>query len=411
MIKRMIAMVLSLLLTFTVFTYSSTTNRMTTFAADEQPPLQTIQTNVPELAPQANSAILVESNSGKILYGKQLHKPVAIASVTKVMTTLLALEAIARGELKLSDKVTASQYASSMEGTRLYLAKGDVYSVDDLLRGVMMISGNDAAIAIAEHIAGSEQAFVARMNERARQLGMKNSKFANPHGLPVLRQLENHYSTAYDVAVMSRELLKYEKVFEYTSKSYHRFYLNDGKLFEMNNSNPLLGKYKGVDGLKTGFTNLALHCLVASAKRDGMRLITVVLGEPTKIDRANETAAMLDYGFQQYKPYSFIKKGEPVGIFSIYKGVKSRHVLRAPTDYQIIVEKNDNLRDFHYRITLDHHMPAPIEAGTKIGKIEIYKKQKMIETRPILMDISVAKARFFDHLGFVFRTLFFAEKI
>ena len=246
-----------------------------------------------KLAEQGKSAILIEASSGKILYEKNAHERMAPASMTKMMSMLLAMEKIDRGELKWSDIVTVSENASGMGGSQILLETGEQMSVEDLFKGVAVASGNDAVVALAEHIAGTEENFVKMMNDKAKELGLKDTSFKNPHGLDTA----NHYSSAHDMAMIALELSKHPDVFKYTS--IYEDYLRkdtDRKIWLVN-TNKLVRFYDGVDGMKTGYTEGAGYCLTATAKKNGMRLIAVAMGEPDSKTRNSEVTNMLNYGF------------------------------------------------------------------------------------------------------------------
>jgi len=253
----------------------------------------------PDLAIDAQSAILIEASTGQVFYEKNADEALPPASVTKIMTLLLVMEAIDSGSIALSDMVSVSDYASSMGGSQVYLKAGETMSVEDLLKSVVIASANDAAVALAEFLMGSEEAFVKRMNERAKELGMENTNFENTNGLD--DTAENHLISARDIATMSRELIKHEKILEYSSTWMDS--IRNGE-FGLTNTNRLIRFYSGANGLKTGSTSKAKFCISASAKRDGMQLIAVIMGSPTR-DIRNECAKkLLDYGFANYGCYS-----------------------------------------------------------------------------------------------------------
>lgn len=229
------------------------------------------------LAPQARAAVVMDFATGKVLYEKDAHEKLPMASITKIMTMLLTMEAIDSGRLKYTDKIRTSEYASSMGGSQIFLEPGETMTVNDLLKGIAIASANDACVAIAEHLSGSESAFVEQMNERARQLGMDDTHFVNCNGLPA----PNHYCSAHDIALMSRELLKHPDITRYTSVYSDYLRKDTDHPLWLVNTNKLVRFYDGVDGLKTGFTAEAKYCLSATAKRpDGFRVIAVVMGEP-----------------------------------------------------------------------------------------------------------------------------------
>jgi len=268
-----------------------------------------------DLAPGARSAILMDAGTGTIIYEKNSHDKLPPASITKIMTMLLTVEALDEGKLQLTDKVRTSEYAASMGGSQIFLEPGEEMTVDEMLKGIAMASGNDASVAIAEKIAGSESAFVDLMNKKVEELGLKDTHFANCNGLPA----ENHYSSAHDIAVMSRELLKHDRIIKYTG-SYQDYLRKDStKPFWLVNTNKLVRFYTGADGLKTGYTAEAKFCLSATASRDGLRAVAVVLGEPNTKTRNSEVSGMFDYLFSQYKMHTIHKEGDSIGTLKIEK--------------------------------------------------------------------------------------------
>src|SRR6476620_10006817 len=269
-----------------------------------------------ELADNVKSAILIERDTGKVLYEKNSNESLPPASMTKVMTMLLIMEALDEGKLSYDEKVRASEYAASMGGSQIFLEAGEEMTVQELLKGIAIGSGNDASVAMAERIAGSEEAFIDMMNKKAEELELKETKFQNTTGLPV----EEHYSSAHDMAIMSKELLKYEDITKYTGK--YEAYLREDtdNKFWLVNTNKLVRFYPGVDGLKTGFTKEALYCLTATAEKDGMRVIAVVFGAPTSKERNAQVTKMLDYAFNQYKTHPLFERNHVMGSVKIQKG-------------------------------------------------------------------------------------------
>ncbi|HHY46665.1 MAG TPA: D-alanyl-D-alanine carboxypeptidase, partial [Firmicutes bacterium] len=263
------------------------------------------KTSEPRLAITAPSAILIEATSGRVLYEKDAHAKRPPASITKIMTMLLAMEAIQQGKIKLEDKVIASERASLQGGSQIWLEVGEEMSLADLLKAIAVVSANDASVAVAEHIAGAEEIFVDMMNRRAAELGMKDTHFVNATGLPA----PGHLTSAYDIAVMSRELVKHPKVHEWFTIWID--YLRSGKNILVN-TNRLIKDYKGCDGLKTGYTEEAGYCLAATASRDGLRLIAVVLGLPDSKVRFQETAKLLDYGFRYFVGVPVAKRDQVI---------------------------------------------------------------------------------------------------
>lgn len=253
----------------------------------------------------SESAILMDAESGKILYEKNIEEKLPMASMTKIMSMLLIMENIENGSLKYEDKVIISENASGMGGSQVFLQKGEEYTVNDLLKCIAVSSANDAVVAMAEKISGSVDEFVTLMNEKAKNLGLKNTNFANPHGL----DNENHYSTAYDMAIIAKELLKHEDILKYTSIYEDYLTKPDGSQVWLVNTNRLVRFYDGVDGLKTGYTTEAGYCLTATAKKNDLRLISVVMKSPSAEERSSDTSTLLTYGFNSFKSNVIYSKG------------------------------------------------------------------------------------------------------
>lgn len=343
-----------------------------------------------ELAPSARSAILLDADTGTIIYEKNSHDKLPPASITKVMTMLLTMEAIDEGQLKWTDKVRTSEYAASMGGSQIFLEPGEEMTVDEMLKGIAMASGNDASVAMAEKIAGSEEGFVKMMNEKAAELGMKDTHFVNCNGLPA----ENHYTSAHDIAVMSRELLKYDQITKYTGA--YQDYLRKGseKPFWLVNTNKLVRFYTGADGLKTGYTSEAKFCLSATAKRDGLRAVAVVMGAPDTKTRNNEVSRMFDYAFSQYTMHSIYKPGEVLGIVKVQKGNVPEISIQAEKDYSVLVKKGVKNPDIRHEIQLDPNVKAPVAAGQVIGKLSVYQGEQLVKEFELTSPVEVEKAGF-----------------
>ncbi|SEL86133.1 D-alanyl-D-alanine carboxypeptidase (penicillin-binding protein 5/6) [Paenibacillus sp. cl141a] len=343
-----------------------------------------------ELAPSARSAILLDADTGTIIYEKNSHDKLPPASITKVMTMLLTMEAIDEGQLKWTDKVRTSEYAASMGGSQIFLEPGEEMTVDEMLKGIAMASGNDASVAMAEKIAGSEQSFVKMMNEKAAELGMKDTHFVNCNGLPA----ENHYTSAHDIAVMSRELLKYDQITKYTG-AYQDYLRKDSeKPFWLVNTNKLVRFYTGADGLKTGYTSEAKFCLSATAKRDGLRAVAVVMGAPDTKTRNNEVSRMFDYAFSQYTMHSIYKPGEVLGIVKVQKGNVPEISIQAEKDYSVLVKKGVKNPDISHEIQLDPNVKAPVAAGQVIGKLSVYQGDQLVKEFELTSPVKVEKAGF-----------------
>ena len=343
-----------------------------------------------ELAPSARSAILLDADTGTIIYEKNSHDKLPPASITKVMTMLLTMEAIDEGQLKWTDKVRTSEYAASMGGSQIFLEPGEEMTVDEMLKGIAMASGNDASVAMTEKIAGSEEGFVKMMNEKAAELGMKDTHFVNCNGLPA----ENHYTSAHDIAVMSRELLKYDQITKYTG-AYQDYLRKDSeKPFWLVNTNKLVRFYTGADGLKTGYTSEAKFCLSATAKRDGLRAVAVVMGAPDTKTRNNEVSRMFDYAFSQYTMHSIYKPGEVLGIVKVQKGDVPEISIQAEKDYSVLVKKGVKNPDIRHEIQLDPNVKAPVAAGQVIGKLSVYQGEQVVKEFELTSPVEVKKAGF-----------------
>ncbi|MBZ4646822.1 MAG: D-alanyl-D-alanine carboxypeptidase [Clostridia bacterium] len=310
---------------------------------------------------QAKSAVLMEASTGKILYEQNSHEKLPPASVTKVMTMLLIMEAIDNGKISFDDMVTSSEYAASMGGSQIYLEPGEQMSVHDMLKAIAVASGNDASVAMAEHIYGSEEAFVKAMNDKAKELGMNDTNFVNCNGLDA----DNHYTSAYDIALMSRELLKYPKIHDYLTIWIDS--LRDGK-FGLANTNKLIRFYPGANGIKTGSTGKALYCLSASAKRDGMQLIAVIMAAPNTKERFNAATKLLDYGFANYSIVSGAKKGELVGELDVLKGITNKVNLVTASDFNALIKKGQQ-GNIDKKVNIADNLHAPVEKGQKVGEI------------------------------------------
>ncbi len=359
--------------------------------------LLSIPAHAEEPAATSKSAILMEEETGKILYEKEADTQLPIASVTKIMTMLLIMEEIDSGKLTLADEVTVSEYAMSMGGSTMFLETGEVLSVSDMLKGIAVASANDGCVAMAEHISGSVESFVERMNSRAAELGMTNTHFVNTNGLDA----DGHYSSARDVAIMARELIKHKKIFDYTTIWTDS--LRDGK-FELANTNRLIRFYRGATGLKTGSTDLAGCCLCATATRDGMSLIAVVLGAPTSNDRFSGATALLDYGFANYRVVRPVSMGEQLGEVYVKKGVSDKIPLVANTAFSEVVNKKD-MSEITVNLTIPESITAPVYKGEVIGRAEFVLGDTIIGTVDLVAKDDVPKKGFFAILSDIFRRL------
>ncbi|WP_156289285.1 D-alanyl-D-alanine carboxypeptidase family protein [Oceanobacillus salinisoli] len=346
------------------------------------------------LAPDAKSAILIERDTGAILYDKNAHEALPPASMTKLMTLLLIMEAIDQGDLKKDEMIRISERAASMGGSQIFLEAGEEMSVEDLLKGVAVASGNDASVALAERIAGSEEAFVKKMNEKVKELGLENTKFQNTTGLPV----DDHYSTAYDMAMVAKELLKYEDITNYTS--IYEDYLRKGQEneFWLVNTNKLVRFYPGVDGLKTGYTNEAKYCLTATAEKNDMRVVAVVMGADTTKERNATISSMLDYAFNQYETHPLFEKDEVVTKLQLLKAEDKDMNIIVPESVSTLHRKGESTDDVTTDISLNEEIPLPINKGEQVGVLTVKNGEEVISEIPLTVESDVKQATYFTLL-------------
>jgi D-alanyl-D-alanine carboxypeptidase (penicillin-binding protein 5/6) len=336
----------------------------------------------------------MDADTGRVLFEYNADAPLPPASVTKIMTLLLVFEAIDGGTLSLNDMIIASENAASMGGTQIYLEPGEAMCAEDLIKSVVVSSANDAACALAEHIAGSESAFVSAMNERAKALGMKNTNFENTNGLD--DSATNHVTSARDIAIMSRELMKHRKIFDYTT-----IWMDTvrGGEFGLSNTNRLLRTYKGCTGLKTGSTSKAKFCISATAKRGDLSLIAVVMGAPTRDERNALASKLLDFGFANYAVFS--ETDGSTWQIPLMGGINKTVALKK-TAYSVLLEK-DEISKVEKVIELPEYVSAPVKKGDKIGSV-IYKcGEKIIGSADIIADEDGAKMNFFTLIQRILR--------
>jgi len=342
----------------------------------------------------AKSAVLMDANTGTLIYEMNKDERLSPASVTKIMTLLLVFEALEQGKIKLDDMVSVSENASSMGGSQIFLEPGEEMSVDDMIKSVVVASANDAAVALAEYVGGSEEAFVYMMNKRARELKMENTHFENATGLD--NDTVNHLTTAYDIALMSRELLKHEKIMEFTTIWMDN--VRNGE-FGLSNTNKLIRFYRGATGLKTGSTSKAGFCISATAKRENLHLISVIMGAETSQQRNASAVKMLDFGFAGYEIYR--NEGAELDSIEIKNGkldfVKIKH-----NGFEALISKG-NGSNITYEIKINENVSAPIKAGDVVGSI-IYKNDgKIIGESDVYSCEDVAKIDFWWYLSSVFK--------
>lgn len=340
-----------------------------------------------DLAKNAKSAILIEASTGEIMWEKNAHEKLAPASMTKMMSMLLVVESIDKGNLKWDQMITVSENASKMGGSQILLETGEQMSVEDLFKGVAVASGNDAVVALGEAIGGSEEMFVKMMNDRAKELGLTETNFKNPHGLDE----ENHYSSAHDMAMIGKELVKHKKVLEYTG--IYEDYLRKGtsKEFWLVNTNKLVRFFKGVDGLKTGYTDTAGYCLTATIEKDGMRLISVVMGESEATTRSSETTGLINYGFSMYSLEKMLTTSSNLGNAKVYQGENEYVTLQPLKDVSILNNKNKEKRNVTYTLDIKT-IKAPVKKGEIVGKLNVIENGKTIDKIDVTVKENVKKA-------------------
>ena len=346
--------------------------------------------NTLDLAKNATSAIMLESSTGEIIFQKNANEKRPPASMTKMMSMLLIMENIEKGNLTFEEEVTASAYASSMGGSQIFLKAGEKMKVEDLLKGIAIGSGNDATVAMSERIAGTEEAFVKLMNDRAKELGLNNTNFKNSTGLDA----ENHYSTAYDMSVIARELVKHKKILEFTGTYEDYLRKDSASPFWLVNTNRLVRFYKGVDGLKTGYTKEAGYCLTSTAEKDNMRLITVVMNEPSTQIRNGETSSMLDYGFNMYSVNKILDTDTSLQKSKVELGNDLEVEIVPTEEVKILNNKNSDERKVTYELELNT-IKAPVKKGNIVGKIKVYEDNKVINEINATVKYDVEKANIF----------------
>lgn len=341
----------------------------------------------------APSAVLVEATTGKVLYEKNHSDTRACASITKVMTLLLVMEAIDTGKLKLTDTVTASAHAASMGGSDIWLEPGETMSVDDMIKATAVASANDAAVALAEHLCGTEEAFVENMNKRATELGMTGTVFKNCNGLDE----DGHLTNALDVSIMSRQLIKHPKIFDYTT--IWMDFLRDGKT-QIVNTNKLLKSYPGANGLKTGTTSQAGSCITATATKDNLQLIAVVLGSSTGKERFNDATKLLNYGFANFSVYTPNDINLEISNVEVTKGKENQVALEVLPIESIVLPKGEASK-LEPIINICESVEAPVEKGQPLGNITYKLGNESVAKTDIVAADSVEDI----HFGGIFEIL------
>ena len=347
------------------------------------------------------SSILMEKETGTILYEQDPHAKLEPASVTKVMTLLLVMEAIDSGRASMEDMVTVSAYASGMGGSQVYLKEGEQMSVSEMVKCVTVVSGNDCAVALAEHLAGSETAFVSQMNQRAKELGMNDTNFLNCTGLPA----QGHVTSAYDIALMSRELiLNHPSIREYTTIWMDS--IRNGE-FGLTNTNRLVRFYPGATGLKTGSTDAAMYCMSATAERDGMELIAVVMKAPTTSQRFEDAKALLDYGFANYALVN-VYPDPPLAPVDVLLGTVAQVQPKLQRDSRLLVRKGEESQ-VTTKLTIAEDLEAPVELGQTLGELQVYVGEELRDTIPVISAQRADRLTIPDIFSRMLRQLLMAE--
>ena len=343
-----------------------------------------------ELIPNSKSGILIEASSGKIIYEKDKDMELSVASLTKMVAQIIILEEVESGKIKWTDIVTASRNASNMGGSQIYLSEGEKITVEDLMKGISVASGNDATVAMAEYISGSEEKFVKRMNKKVKELGLKHTHFMNCTGLDT----DNHYSSAYDMAMIARELvINHSEILKFSSIYEDYLRENTPNKFWLVNTNKLISQYSGTDGLKTGHTDDAGYCLSATTKRNDLRLIGIVLGESDSKIRNSETIELLDYGFNNVKLKTLKKKNSVIKKIKLDKSNESINLV-LKENLNVVEDINSNDK-YNYEIELNE-INIPIRKGEVLGKIIVKSKNKIISRGDLISSNSIDKLSLID---------------
>ena len=379
--KKYIKIISSVLVALTIFMFSVVfaTDETTYVWSNQSKPItkqtsanlnttETTANTQNDLKLESGGAILIEQHSGQVLYEHNMHEKLRPASVTKVMSILLIMEAVDSGKISLTDKVPCTEDAAAMGGSQIWLDVREELTVDEMLKAICVVSANDCTVAMANYLCGSQEAFVAKMNERAKELGMNDTTFKNCHGIDE----DGHVTSPYDIALMSRELLNnHPNITKYTTIWMDS--LRDGKS-SLVNTNKLIRNYKGATGLKTGSTSVALYNLSASATRDNLSLIAVIMKAPTTKIRFAEAQKLLDYGFSNYEYKQLAKKGDVLKSVDVTKGVEENLNLIVENDVGLLLKKGQD-KDVEQTVELNENISAPIQEGQKLGEI-VFKLER-----------------------------------
>lgn len=360
---------------------------------------ETAETAVNSLNLESGGAVLIEQKTGQVLYEHNMHEQLRPASVTKVMSLLLIMEALDSGQISLTDKVPCTEDAAGMGGSQIWLEVGEELTVDEMLKAICVVSANDCTVAMADYLCGSQEAFVQKMNERAKELGMNDTTFKNCHGIDE----DGHVTSAYDIALMSRELLNnHPTILNYTTIWMDT--LRNGES-ELVNTNKLIRNYKGATGLKTGSTSIALYNLSASATRDGLSLIAVIMKAPTTKIRFAEAQKLLDYGFSNYQYKDLATRGTVLKEADVTKGVTSKVNLVLESDVGLLLKKGED-KNIEQTINLKENISAPVAQGQKVGEIVYTLNGVEVGRTNIVAESSVEKKTFFSIASYVYRNWF-----
>lgn len=387
---------LSILFIFTLNTYCFSTYLTIPTWNDEDTTIVNAEATTADnfLNIESESAILIEQTTGQILYEKNSHDKLRPASVTKIMSILLIMEALDRGDITLDTKIPCSENASSMGGSQIWLDSTEELTVDEMLKAICVVSANDCTVAMAEYLAGSEELFVQKMNERAKELGMNDTTFKNCHGIDE----DGHLTSSYDISLMSRELLQnHPSITNYTTIWMDS--LRDGQS-ELVNTNKLIRTYEGATGLKTGSTSLALYNLSASASRDDLSLIAVVLRAPTPKIRFSEAKLLLDYGFSNYNFKKIATKGDILQNISINKGTINNINLVFENDSGVLVKKTDS-SEITQELEINDNIEAPISLGEKLGEMKYYINNELVASVNLVSDSEVPKRNLLNTFNYI----------
>ncbi|WP_083089640.1 D-alanyl-D-alanine carboxypeptidase family protein [Clostridium septicum] len=349
---------------------------------------------------EAKSALLIEPTTGKIIYEKNIDEKFAPASVTKIMTMLLTMEAVDSGKITLQDKVTCSENAKKMGGSTMLLETGEVRTVEELLKGVAIASGNDAAVALAEYLGGTEEAFVEMMNKKAKELEMTNTTFKNCNGLPA----QGHESTARDISIMSMELLKHPQILKYSGTYMETISEGRKSPIELVNHNKLVRFFEGCDGLKTGYTEEAKYCISATATKSGVRMLSVIMGAPTYKIRNRDAGMLLNYGFSKYEGKKLVLKDEDVETVYLSKQTDKFFMAKAKDDLIVVLPKGSN-GELEKRIVMDE-IKKEYKEGEAVGKCEVYLGEEKVGEVELYSDRDIKVGGFFENFKFNMKNMF-----